>query len=58
MVSFFLDGRLTTLTNQPPFRWQWDTTNAKNGEHLIEIRGLNAQNAVVTTVSKRVVVDN
>lgn len=57
-VQFYLNGRLVQLTNQPPFNWNWDTTQVPNGEHMIEIRGLDDKLVVVTSVVTKVVVDN
>ena len=57
-VQFFLNGRLVQLTNQPPFNWHWDTTQISNGEHLLEIRGLDDRLATVTSALTKVIVDN
>lgn len=57
-VSFLLNGRQVKLTNLPPYVWEWDTTRVPNGEHLIEIRGLDSKTALITTVVRRVLVDN
>lgn len=57
-VAFYLDGRRVQLTNLPPFAWDWDTSKTLNGEHLVEIRGLDKDLKVVTTAVTRVVVDN
>ena len=53
-----LDGTLTKVTNQSPFAWEWDTTRAANGPHLIEIRGADDRGSIVNTVLTRVLVDN
>lgn len=57
-VQFYLNGRLVQLTNQPPFNWQWDTTQTPNGEHLLEIRGLDNRLVVVTSALTKIIVDN
>lgn len=57
-VSFYLDGTLTKVTNQPPFVWDWDTSRAANGLHLIEIRGADEKGTVVNSVLTKVLVDN
>lgn len=57
-VQFYLNGQLVQLTNQPPFNWNWDTTQVPNGEHILEIRGLDSKLLVVTSVLTKVVVDN
>lgn len=57
-VKFFLNGKLMQITNRAPFAWKWDTTSVPNGEHLIEIQGLDGKLAVVSTNMARVRVDN
>lgn len=57
-VQFYLNGQLVQLTNQPPFNWSWDTTTVPNGEHILEIRGLDSKLVIVTSVVTKVVVDN
>lgn len=58
IVSFFLDGALTMATNRPPYTWEWNTLKTPNGPHLVEIRGTDEKGAVVTSVTRRVFVDN
>lgn len=58
IVSFFLDGSLTMATNRPPYTWEWNTLKTPNGPHLVEIRGTDDKGAVVTSVTRRVFVDN
>jgi hypothetical protein len=57
-VEFYLDGDKVFLANVAPYNWAWDTTRVGNGEHLIEIRGLNSKLATVSTAVTRVIVDN
>ncbi|MFN3650948.1 MAG: Ig-like domain-containing protein [Armatimonadota bacterium] len=57
-VSFLLNGVQTTITNVPPYEWDWDTTGVPNGEHLVTIRGLDAMGGVVVSLVKKVLVDN
>jgi hypothetical protein len=57
-VSFSLNGKQVKLTNLPPFDWEWDTRTVPNGEHLIEIKGLDTRLVPVTTVVTKVIVDN
>lgn len=57
-VAFYLNGSLAQLTNRPPYSWVWDTTKEPNGEHLVEIRGLDEKTVVVTAVTTKVIVDN
>ncbi len=57
-VGFFLNGRQAKLSNIPPYAWDWDTRTVPNGEHLIEIRGLDSRGVIVSSVLTRVLVDN
>lgn len=57
-VKFFLNGKLMQITNRAPFAWKWDTTTVPNGEHLIEIQGLDGKLVVISTNMARVRVDN
>jgi hypothetical protein len=57
-VQFLLNGRVVQLTNQPPYNWYWDTRSEPNGEHLLEIRGLDLKLNVVSSVTTKVAVDN
>jgi hypothetical protein len=57
-VAYWLDGRQVKLTNVPPFIWEWDTRRVDNGDHLLEIRGLNSQGEAITTATRRITVDN
>lgn len=58
IVSFFLDGTLAMATNRAPYTWEWNTLKTPNGPHLVEIRGTDDKGAVVTSVTRRVFVDN
>jgi hypothetical protein len=58
LVVFYLNGRQAKVTNISPYEWVWDTRNFPNGEHLIEIRGLDSNSVTVTTVITKVIVDN
>jgi hypothetical protein len=58
IVSFFLDGNLAMATNRMPYTWEWNTLTTANGPHLIEIRGTDLKGAIVTSVVRRVYVDN
>ncbi len=57
-VHFLLNGRVVRTTNVPPYLWEWDTTRLPNGEHLLEVRGLDASFTSVTSARRRVIVDN
>lgn len=58
LVAFYLDGKQAKITNIPGYTWTWDTRGVANGEHLIEIRGLDSNSVIVTTVVTKVIVDN
>jgi len=58
LVSFYLDGQLVAITNARPYSWRFKTTAQRNGEHLIEIRGQDADGAIVNSVFTRLRVDN
>lgn len=58
LVAFYLDGRQAKITNIPEYVWSWDTRTAANGEHLIEIRGMDSNSVTVTSVLTKVIVDN
>jgi len=58
IVSFFLDGNLAMATNRMPYTWEWNTLKTANGPHLVEIRGTDLKGAIVTSVLRRVYVDN
>ena len=57
-VSYLVDDDTVATQNTAPFSFGWDTKNASNGEHLVEIRALNSLGALVTHVRALVVVDN
>ncbi len=57
-VRFLLDGRVVSIRNVAPFTWDWDTTRSMNGEHLIEIQGMDGSFNTVTSVTVKVLVDN
>lgn len=57
-VHFLLNGRVVRTTNIPPYTWVWNTLPLPNGEHLLEVRGLDAGFNPITTARRRVIVDN
>ncbi len=57
-VKFFLNGKLMQITNRRPYAWKWDTTGVPNGEHLVEIQGLDSKLTVISSSLARVRVDN
>lgn len=57
-VDFLLNGQLVRATNIPPYLWEWDTRALANGEHLLEVQGLDERRSVITSARRRVIVDN
>jgi hypothetical protein len=57
-VTFIVDGVMKAITNSPPFTLKCDTKDWANGEHLIEIRALDAGGAVLTKARQLVYVQN
>jgi hypothetical protein len=53
-VTFLLDSVPVALLNRPPFRVVWDTRDWQDGEHLVEVRALDAR-GICLTRSKRLV---
>lgn len=58
MVSFMIDGKLHSVTNIPPFIYNWDTTLFSNGRHLIYIEGMDDLGNVLTETTAEVFVKN
>jgi hypothetical protein len=58
MVTFHLDGNMIAMLNRSPFTLRWNTRDWPNGEHLLEVRALDANGAVLTSTRTLVVVDN
>lgn len=57
-VRFLVDGQVVQLSNIPPFVCQWDTRQAPNGEHVVEVDALDKEGKVVTQTRALVVVEN
>jgi hypothetical protein len=57
-ITFLVDGAVAGILNRAPFSLRLDTRNWENGEHLIEVRGLNENGASYTQKKVLVVVDN
>ncbi len=58
MVTFHLDGNMIAMLNRSPFTLRWNTREWPNGEHLLEVRALDANGAVLTFTRTLVVVEN
>ena len=57
-VSYLVDDDIVATQNTAPFSFAWDSRQAANGEHLIEIRALDKQGAFVTRARVLVAVQN
>src|SRR5439155_20115938 len=58
LVKFLLDGHLRAIINVPPYSWEWDTRTSPNGEHVIEIEGLDLTGKLINRTTSHVVVEN
>lgn len=58
IVTYVVDGEVAAAQNVQPFLYRWDTRQAADGEHVVEIRGLSAQARLVTRAVALVVVAN
>lgn len=57
-VTYSVDGRMVAAQNVSPFKFDWDTRRASNGEHVVEIDANDANNHVITSARALVVVNN
>ena len=57
-VTFLLDGAVMAILNRAPFSYRFDTRTWTSGEHLVEVRGLNANGASFTQKKALIVVQN
>jgi hypothetical protein len=57
-VVFRLDGRVAQIAERPPFAWEWDTREVKNGPHVVEILGQDDSGTLVARRVVRVRVEN
>lgn len=57
-VTYFIDGEQVAAQNTVPFSFDWDSKQAQNGEHVVEIRALNRQGTLLTKAKIIVVVNN
>ena len=57
-VAFYIDGELKSMTNTPPFIYDWDTKEAPNGEHEIEVRAIDENGHIISKTASRVTVAN
>jgi hypothetical protein len=58
IVKFLLDGQVRAIDNVLPYEWEWDTRTSPNGEHTIEIQGLDLEGRLINTTTSHVTVAN
>lgn len=57
-VTYAIDNHQVSVQNVAPFDYEWDTRQAVDGEHIIEIRALNRNGHAITARRTLVVVQN
>jgi hypothetical protein len=57
-VSFFIDNQFKSISNVPPFEFNWDTTKDSNGWHEIEAWVVDDSSSTYKTRKIRVFVQN
>jgi hypothetical protein len=57
-VTFLLDTVPVALLNRPPYRVVWDTRDWQDGEHMVEVRALDARGGILTRSKALVFVAN
>jgi hypothetical protein len=57
-VSFFIDNQFKSISNVPPFEFNWDTTRDTNGWHEVEAWVVDETSATFKTKKIRVFVQN
>lgn len=57
-LTYFLDGEVVGIQNQPPFVLKLDTRRWPNGEHVLEARAVDTNGAVVTQKKTLLFVEN
>ncbi|MGQ9732917.1 MAG: glycosyl hydrolase [Candidatus Zipacnadales bacterium] len=57
-VELTVDGKFCYMATTEPFRWIWDTTRYREGEHLVEVAVYDMNEAVVARDEVRVIIDN
>lgn len=57
-VSFFIDNQFKSISNVPPFNFNWDTSRDSNGWHEVEAWVVDDASATYKTRKVRVFVDN
>ena len=57
-VTYAIDGDLVAAENVAPFTYTWDTRRTGNGEHVVEVRALDAAGNPITSTRALVAVHN
>jgi hypothetical protein len=57
-VSFFIDNQFKSISNVPPFEFNWDTTRDTNGWHEVEAWVVDESSSTFKTKKIRVFVQN
>lgn len=57
-VSFFIDNQFKSISNVPPFQFNWDTTRDANGWHEVEAWVVDETSSTYKTKKIRVFVQN
>lgn len=57
-VSFFVDEKLITMRNFPPYSYLWDSTKVNNGWHEIQAWVVDKENNTFKTEKMRIFVNN
>jgi hypothetical protein len=57
-LTYYLDGEVVAIQNQPPFQLKLDTRRWSNGEHLLEARAVDNNGAILTQKKTLLFVDN
>ncbi len=57
-LTFSMDGSMFACMNTPPWRAKADTRPLTDGEHLLEIKALDANQRTITDIKKLVVIQN
>jgi hypothetical protein len=57
-VSFYVDDKLITMKNFPPYSYLWDTTKVNNGWHEVQAWVVDKENNTFKTEKMRVFINN
>lgn len=57
-VQFLINQQVRGTTNVQPYEFRWDTLEQGDGEHIVEVRGLDERGGLVYQKRMRVLVQN